>query len=185
MVFGNPLSWRFWNMPHRIWQHDKPWPGHAKVAASESEGLEDNIPQQTIGIMQPMVPGTLSNFWSKFPWEQHPEHFFLSIFPFKDTHIKNHAYQKYDRADQRIKAQDYSTNQLQYCIVNTNTSQLAWMKQVSPSQEQTTSCFRRELPRLIMLDLFLKTFCEVFQKPKPTILGDPRNYPNQPRPARA
>lgn len=49
------------------------------------------------------------------------------------------------------------------------------MKQVSPSQEQTTSCFRRELPRLIMLDLFLKTFCEVFQKPKPTILGDPRN----------
>ena len=62
------------------------------------------------------------------------------------------------------------------CIVNTTTSQLAWMKQVNPWQEQPASCFRREMPRLIMLDLFLKTFCEVFQKPKPTILGDPRNY---------
>ena len=61
-------------------------------------------------IMQPRVPGILSMFSRKIHWLTENK---IQHFTFKDTHIKNHAYQKYDHADQRVKAPN-STNQLHY-----------------------------------------------------------------------
>ncbi len=60
--------------------------------------------------MQSRVPGTLSMFSRKIHWLTENK---IQHFTFKDTHIKNHAYQKYDHADQRVKAPN-STNQLDY-----------------------------------------------------------------------
>ena len=60
--------------------------------------------------MQPRVPGTLSMFSRKIHWLTENK---IQHFTFKDTHIKNHAYQKYDHADQRVRAPN-STNQLHY-----------------------------------------------------------------------